>query len=48
MCACKGKGSSNKQVTAVKQVVKKPLASITSSGVGRKSATKRIIFKGHM
>lgn len=52
MCACK-KGSTNKQVTTVKQVVTpqvvasapKPTASTTPV---KKVNTRRIIFKRHM
>ena len=47
MCACKG-NSKAKQVTAVKQVVKKPSTVLSSSKPIRKTTTKRVIFKTHM
>lgn len=51
MCSCK-KGSTNKQVTTVKQVVKSPQVVAASpqptQNPIRKATTRRIIFKRHM
>lgn len=47
MCACKGNNSS-KQVTTVKQVVKKPIITRTMQTAKRNVATKRVIFTSHM
>lgn len=51
MCSCK-KGSTNKQVTTVKQVVKSPQVVAASpqptQNTIRKATTRRIIFKRHM
>lgn len=45
-CSCKS-GASKKQVTSVKQVVKKP-ASVTPSSPQRKTITKRVLLKRHI
>ena len=42
-CSCKN--SSNKQVTSVKQVIKKPIQKITSSRPKKINVTKRVVFK---
>lgn len=42
-CACKS-GSSSKQVTSVKQVVKKPVV-VSSANPQRKALPKRVIHK---
>ena len=51
MCSCK-KGSTNKQVTTVKQVVKSPQVVAASpnplNSPIKKATTRRIIFKRHM
>jgi hypothetical protein len=51
MCSCK-KGSANKQVTTVKQVVKSPQVVASSpnplNSPIKKATTRRIIFKRHM
>lgn len=47
MCACKGNNSS-KQVTTVKQVVKKPIVTRTTPTSKRGVTTKRVVFKRHM
>lgn len=45
-CSCKS-GASKKQVTSVKQVVKRP-ASVTPSSPERKAIMKRVILKRHI
>lgn len=48
MCSCK-QGSSIKQASAVKQVVKKPAEAYSSSKpTGKKTITRRIVFRRHM
>lgn len=47
MCSCK-QGSSVKQVTAVKQVVKKPTIKYSSENpTAKKIMSRRIVFKSH-
>jgi hypothetical protein len=47
-CSCKG-NSANKQVTSVKQVVKKPMSTVSASRPQRTTAVKkRIILKRSM
>lgn len=47
MCSCK-QGSSVKQVTAVKQVVKKPVGQYsTENPTVKKIISRRIVFKSH-
>ena len=49
MCACKGNTTTSRQVTSVKQIVKKP-AQTYSNGTRRGSRTQKrqIVFKSHM
>lgn len=47
MCACKG-NSSSRQVTSVKQIVKKPAQTYSSGSKPVKSGKRQIIFKRHM
>jgi hypothetical protein len=48
MCACK-QNSSVKQVTSVKQVVKKPAETYSSENpAAKKVMTRRIVFRRHM
>lgn len=47
-CSCKS-GASAKQVTSVKQVVKKRPASTTATtNEARKAITKRVIYRRHL
>lgn len=45
-CSCKS-GASTKQVSSVKQVVKKP-ASASTSSPQRKTITKRVLLRRHI
>ncbi len=47
MCACKG-NSSSRQVSQVKQVVKKQSERLGTSTPVRKTVKRQIIFKRHM
>lgn len=46
MCACKG--NSSRQVSQVKQVVKKPAEKLGTSKPVKRTVTRQIIFKRHM
>lgn len=47
MCACKG-NSSSRQVSQVKQIVKKPSEKLSTSKPVKKTVTRQIVFKRHM
>lgn len=47
MCSCKG-NTSSRQVSQVKQIVKKPSEKLGASKPVKRTVTRQIIFKRHM
>ena len=47
-CSCKGKSSTVKQTSSVKQVVKKSMSNISSTKPVRKTTKRNIIYKRHV